>query len=69
MQHQRILQVKELNRGVKSIMDVDWKHPDIKTFAVLEGFSSASTAQDSKSEDSVYGIYPGAFKARGIREK
>ncbi|XP_058675402.1 eukaryotic translation initiation factor 2D isoform X2 [Ammospiza caudacuta] len=51
MQHQRILQVKELSKGVESIVDVDWKHPDIKAFAVPEGFSSASAAQDSKSEE------------------
>ncbi|NXS31131.1 EIF2D factor, partial [Pomatostomus ruficeps] len=51
MQHQRILQVKELNKGVESIVEVDWKHPDIKAFAVPEGFSSASAAQESKSED------------------
>ncbi|XP_056367118.1 eukaryotic translation initiation factor 2D isoform X2 [Oenanthe melanoleuca] len=51
MQHQRILQVKELSKGVESIVEVDWKHPDIKAFAVPEGFSSASAAQDSKSED------------------
>ncbi|XP_074781308.1 eukaryotic translation initiation factor 2D isoform X2 [Athene noctua] len=51
MQHQKILQVKELNKGVESIVEVDWKHPDIKAFAVPEGFSSASAAQDSKSEE------------------
>ncbi|KFP08939.1 Eukaryotic translation initiation factor 2D, partial [Egretta garzetta] len=51
MQHQKILQVKELNKGVESIVEVDWKHPDVKAFAVPEGFSSASAAQDSKSED------------------
>ncbi|KFO78368.1 Eukaryotic translation initiation factor 2D, partial [Cuculus canorus] len=51
MQHQKILQVKELNKGVESIVEVDWKHPDIKAFEVPEGFSSASAAQDSKSED------------------
>ncbi|XP_055675983.1 eukaryotic translation initiation factor 2D isoform X2 [Falco peregrinus] len=51
MQQQKILQVKELNKGVESIVEVDWRHPDIKAFAVPEGFSSASTAQDSKSED------------------
>ncbi|RMB99285.1 hypothetical protein DUI87_24018 [Hirundo rustica rustica] len=51
MQHQRILQVKELSKGVESIVDVDWRHPDIKAFAVPEGSSSASAAQDSKSED------------------
>ncbi|NXS74704.1 EIF2D factor, partial [Pandion haliaetus] len=48
MQHQKILQVKELNKGVESIVEVDWKHPDVKAFAVPEGFSSASAAQDSK---------------------
>ncbi|NWQ59491.1 EIF2D factor, partial [Neopipo cinnamomea] len=51
MQNQKILQVKELNKGVESIVEVDWKHPDIKAFAVPEGFSSASAAQDSKNED------------------
>uniref|UniRef100_A0A8C0VBP0 Eukaryotic translation initiation factor 2D n=1 Tax=Cyanistes caeruleus TaxID=156563 RepID=A0A8C0VBP0_CYACU len=51
MQHQRVLQVKELSKGVESIVDVDWKHPDIKGFVVPEGISSASAAQDSKSED------------------
>lgn len=28
MQQQRILQVKELNKGVESIVEVDWKHPE-----------------------------------------
>uniref|UniRef100_A0A8C6JL92 Eukaryotic translation initiation factor 2D n=1 Tax=Melopsittacus undulatus TaxID=13146 RepID=A0A8C6JL92_MELUD len=28
MQHQKILQVKELNKGVESIVEVDWKHPE-----------------------------------------
>ncbi|NXG64440.1 EIF2D factor, partial [Hemiprocne comata] len=51
MQHQKILQVKELNKGVESIVEVDWKHPDVRAFAVPEGFSPASAAQDSKSEE------------------
>ncbi|KAJ7411262.1 Eukaryotic translation initiation factor 2D [Willisornis vidua] len=51
MQNQKILKVKELSKGVESIVEVDWKHPDIKAFAVPEGFSSASAAQDSKNED------------------
>ncbi|NWI59173.1 EIF2D factor, partial [Calyptomena viridis] len=51
MQNQKILQVKELNKGVESIVEVDWKHPDIRAFAVPEGLSSASAAQDSKSEE------------------
>lgn len=28
MQHQKILQVKELTKGVESIVEVDWKHPE-----------------------------------------
>ncbi|NXF98913.1 EIF2D factor, partial [Sakesphorus luctuosus] len=51
MQNQKILKVKELSKGVESIVEVDWKHPDIKAFEVPEGFSSASAAQDSKNED------------------
>ncbi|KFU89487.1 Eukaryotic translation initiation factor 2D, partial [Chaetura pelagica] len=51
MQHQKIIQVKELNKGVESIVEVDWKHPDVKAFAVPEGFSPASAAQDSKNEE------------------
>ncbi|NXA39553.1 EIF2D factor, partial [Eudromia elegans] len=51
MQHQKILQVKELNKGVESIVEVDWKHPDIKAFTVPEGFSSATAAQENKTED------------------
>ncbi|NWX88226.1 EIF2D factor, partial [Nothoprocta pentlandii] len=51
MQHQKVLQVKELNKGVESIVEVDWKHPDIKAFTVPEGFSSATAAQESKTED------------------
>ncbi|NXN19149.1 EIF2D factor, partial [Indicator maculatus] len=51
MQHQKILQVKELNKGVESIVEVDWKHPDVRAFAVPEGFASASAAQDSRSEE------------------
>nr|XP_033773810.1 eukaryotic translation initiation factor 2D isoform X2 [Geotrypetes seraphini] len=31
MQNRKILQVKELSRGVESIVDVDWKHPDFVT--------------------------------------
>uniref|UniRef100_A0A8C5MTM6 Eukaryotic translation initiation factor 2D n=1 Tax=Leptobrachium leishanense TaxID=445787 RepID=A0A8C5MTM6_9ANUR len=32
MQQRKILQVKELNKGVESIVDIDWKHPDIRCF-------------------------------------
>ncbi|CAN2390822.1 formation of translation preinitiation complex [Pristimantis euphronides] len=32
MQQRKILQVKELNKGVESIVEVNWKHPDIRSF-------------------------------------
>uniref|UniRef100_A0A8B9T5K0 Eukaryotic translation initiation factor 2D n=1 Tax=Anas platyrhynchos TaxID=8839 RepID=A0A8B9T5K0_ANAPL len=44
MQHQKILQVKELSKGVESIVEVDWKHPEY-----VEHCTSA--AQDCKNED------------------
>ncbi|KFV64827.1 Eukaryotic translation initiation factor 2D, partial [Dryobates pubescens] len=50
MQQQKILQVKELSKGVESIVEVDWKHPELRAFAVPEGFASASAAQESRSE-------------------
>ncbi|XP_068015731.1 eukaryotic translation initiation factor 2D [Melanerpes formicivorus] len=50
MQQQKVLQVKELSKGVESIVEVDWKHPEVRAFAVPEGFASASAAQESRSE-------------------
>lgn len=35
MQHQKILQVKELNKGVESIVEVDWKHPEYVEYCSL----------------------------------
>ncbi|XP_007065146.2 eukaryotic translation initiation factor 2D isoform X2 [Chelonia mydas] len=51
MQQQKIVQVKELNRGVESIVHIDWKHSDIKSFVVPEAFSAVSTAPESKCGD------------------
>ncbi|XP_056665133.1 eukaryotic translation initiation factor 2D-like [Monodelphis domestica] len=36
MMNQEILQVKELSKGVDSIVDVDWAHPSIVSFIVPE---------------------------------
>ncbi|NWU98224.1 EIF2D factor, partial [Upupa epops] len=70
MQHQKILQVKELNKGVESIVEVDWKHPDIKAFAVPEGFSPAAAAQDRKSEDREQGYHvPDIIPLYGVSAK
>ncbi|XP_077190918.1 eukaryotic translation initiation factor 2D isoform X4 [Paroedura picta] len=51
MQQQKILQVKELSKGVESIVDVDWRHVSIRSFVVPEIASSESPAQDSKGAD------------------
>uniref|UniRef100_A0A674IP20 Eukaryotic translation initiation factor 2D n=1 Tax=Terrapene triunguis TaxID=2587831 RepID=A0A674IP20_9SAUR len=51
MQQQKIIQVKELNKGVESIVHIDWKHSDIKSFVVPEVFSAVSTAPESKCGD------------------
>ncbi|MGH0174976.1 UNVERIFIED_CONTAM: hypothetical protein FKN15_069634 [Acipenser sinensis] len=38
MQQQRkLIQVKELSKGVESIVEVDWKHREIRSFSVSEG--------------------------------
>ncbi|NXX37989.1 EIF2D factor, partial [Tricholaema leucomelas] len=70
MQQQKILQVKELNKGVESIVEVDWKHPDVRAFAVPEGFASASAAQDSKSEEREQGYHaPEIIPLYGVSTK
>ncbi|XP_054251792.1 eukaryotic translation initiation factor 2D isoform X2 [Indicator indicator] len=70
MQHQKILQVKELNKGVESIVEVDWKHPDVRAFAVPEGFASASSAQDSRSEEREQGYHaPEIIPLYGVSTK
>ncbi|XP_066481507.1 eukaryotic translation initiation factor 2D [Tiliqua scincoides] len=51
MQQQRILQVKELNKGVESIVDVNWRHESIRSFIVPEAATSESPIHDSKSGD------------------
>ncbi|XP_034623031.1 eukaryotic translation initiation factor 2D isoform X3 [Trachemys scripta elegans] len=51
MQQQKIIQVKELNKGVESIVHIDWKHSDIKSFVVPEVVSAVSTAPESKCGD------------------
>ncbi|NXG43306.1 EIF2D factor, partial [Psilopogon haemacephalus] len=70
MQQQKILQVKELSKGVESIVEVDWKHPDVRAFAVPEGFASASAAQESKSEDREQGYHaPEIIPLYGVSTK
>ncbi|XP_060087268.1 eukaryotic translation initiation factor 2D isoform X2 [Heteronotia binoei] len=51
IQLQKILQVKELSKGVESIVDVDWRHDSIRSFVVPEIAASESPAQDNKGAD------------------
>ncbi|KAL8179072.1 UNVERIFIED_CONTAM: Eukaryotic translation initiation factor 2D [Gekko kuhli] len=58
MQQQKILQVKELSKGVESIVDVDWRHDSIRSFVVPEIAASESPAQDSKAADGEQMYHP-----------
>ncbi|XP_053102091.1 eukaryotic translation initiation factor 2D isoform X2 [Hemicordylus capensis] len=51
MQQQKILQVKELSKGVESIVDVNWRHENIRSFVVPEIAAPESPIQDSKGSD------------------
>nr|XP_013013425.1 eukaryotic translation initiation factor 2D isoform X4 [Cavia porcellus] len=50
MQQEEIVQVKELNRGVESIVAVDWKHPRITSFVVPETSPTSQTVQAASRE-------------------
>ncbi|NP_001239561.1 eukaryotic translation initiation factor 2D [Monodelphis domestica] len=50
MMKQKIVQVKELSKGVESIIAVDWKHPSITSFIVPEPSSSAQIVQEDTKE-------------------
>lgn len=50
MQQEQILQVKELSRGVESIVAVDWKHPKITSFVMPEPSPAAPTMQEGSRE-------------------
>ncbi|XP_011371256.1 eukaryotic translation initiation factor 2D [Pteropus vampyrus] len=45
MQQEQIIQVKELSKGVESIVAVDWKHPRITSFVTLEPVQEGSREQ------------------------
>lgn len=45
MQQEQIVQVKELSKGVESIVAVDWRHPRITSFVVPEPSLASQTVQ------------------------
>ncbi|XP_006834126.1 PREDICTED: eukaryotic translation initiation factor 2D isoform X1 [Chrysochloris asiatica] len=53
MQQEQVIQVKELSRGVESIVAVDWKHPRITSFVIPELSPVSQTVQEG-SRDQPY---------------
>lgn len=50
MQQEQIIQVKELSKGVESIVAVDWKHPRITSFVIPEPSLTSQTIQEGSRE-------------------
>uniref|UniRef100_A0A2K5CI69 Eukaryotic translation initiation factor 2D n=1 Tax=Aotus nancymaae TaxID=37293 RepID=A0A2K5CI69_AOTNA len=50
MQQEQIIQVKELSKGVESIVAVDWKHPRITSFVIPEPSPTSQTVQEGSGE-------------------
>ncbi|XP_059562493.1 eukaryotic translation initiation factor 2D-like isoform X2 [Myotis daubentonii] len=50
MQQEQIIQVKELSKGVESIVAVDWKHPRITSFVIPEPSPTSPTIQEGSRE-------------------
>ncbi|XP_008571293.1 PREDICTED: eukaryotic translation initiation factor 2D isoform X1 [Galeopterus variegatus] len=46
MQQEQVIQVKELSKGVESVVAVDWKHPRITSFVIPEPSPSSPTIQE-----------------------
>ncbi|KAK7812494.1 hypothetical protein U0070_020774 [Myodes glareolus] len=50
MQQEQIVQVKELSKGVESIVTVDWRHPRITSFVIPEPSPTSQTVQEGSRE-------------------
>lgn len=50
MQQEQIVQVKELSKGVESIVAVDWRHPRITAFVIPEPSLTSQTVQEGSKE-------------------
>nr|XP_045003335.1 eukaryotic translation initiation factor 2D isoform X2 [Jaculus jaculus] len=50
MQKEQIIEVKELSKGVESIVAVDWRHPKITTFIIPESSLTSKTVQEDSRE-------------------
>ncbi|ELW47750.1 Eukaryotic translation initiation factor 2D [Tupaia chinensis] len=50
MQQEQVIQVKELSKGVESVVAVDWKHPRITSFVIPEPSPTSQTVQEGSRE-------------------
>ncbi|XP_027273499.1 eukaryotic translation initiation factor 2D isoform X5 [Cricetulus griseus] len=50
MQQEQIVQIKELSKGVESIVAVDWRHPRITSFVIPEPSLTSQTVQEGSRE-------------------
>ncbi|XP_062066228.1 eukaryotic translation initiation factor 2D isoform X1 [Lepus europaeus] len=50
MQQEQIVQVKELSKGVESIVAVDWRHPRITSFVIPEPSPTSQSVQEGSRE-------------------
>lgn len=50
MQQEQIVQVKELSRGVESVVAVDWRHPRITSFVIPEPSPTSQSVQEGSRE-------------------
>ncbi|XP_040841503.1 eukaryotic translation initiation factor 2D isoform X4 [Ochotona curzoniae] len=50
MQQEQIIQVKELSKGVESLVAVDWKHPRITSFVIPESSLTSQTVHEGSGE-------------------
>ncbi|KAG8451381.1 hypothetical protein GDO86_003548 [Hymenochirus boettgeri] len=70
MQNRKVLQVKELNKGVESIVEINWKHPDVRAFIAS---NSVLVDQEASKEmdESVEPLYhpPEIITLYGISSK
>uniref|UniRef100_A0A7N8YDB8 Eukaryotic translation initiation factor 2D n=1 Tax=Mastacembelus armatus TaxID=205130 RepID=A0A7N8YDB8_9TELE len=54
-QQYNLVQVKELTKGVESIVEVDWKHPELRSFVVPEETDvEATLVKDGEEGDTPY---------------
>lgn len=58
-QQHNLVHVKELSKGVESIVEVDWKNPELRSFSVPDGTGvEATTVQEGGGGEGEVAYYP-----------